>query len=743
MRTRIAAAASMAILAGLAARLAAQTPPDPCGPLANPPDASLQISLKDGQATFREGEIVGVGLAFTSSATGKYQLNTRNYDRSGRLDIDRFCVEPAGRDPVKDFFIGGFAGGGIGGYSPLSISPYNVAAELNEWIALAPGSYRLHVVSYRAERAATKDEAGSGSRTVPLVSNVITLQVVPATPDWQAAQLTAAIAAIDSGAGDAAKHGARILRFLGSEASTGELARRFWALNDQPLGWEFMFGLFGSPFRQVAINAMKAAIADPTHPVSSDFIRMLARLEIQSNPDYALPPFDPAKRDEWTRIYQRQAAAQQQAIARHYEELAAAMDKKTGTAHAVSVDALLEAPADVTMDRTKQRQTLAESWDGLSVRTRNELLSSRWETTGGPELLPVLRRIVNGPPGIPRRSDQVDRGAALRDLYQLSPDEGRAIVLREINDVKGDIGIDVLGMLPDRELPEIEPALIARLQSNRGTSDMDFQLLRRYATARPLADVQRVYESRRGRWACAPQTAMLRYFLRVDPSYGTAEVKSALTARQSTGCYHMLLSDLRDDVARPEIERTAIAALDDPAPEVVANAAQALGRYGSTAAEEPLWRRMTAFHETWKDRADELRSGPGLLSPHAADSLVEYELINAIARGQGWLCGPEKLARLKGLVSSSRQIEVDSRVSEWQRVPFGLSISWRSDGTVFYSAAGYNGDSVDVLIRKLKQFPAGASFVWNITPVEQARHRTETDAVIAAAKAAGLVLQIR
>jgi hypothetical protein len=34
------------------------------------------------------------------------------------------------------------------------------------------------------------------------------------------------------------------------------LAKLFWGLNDQPGGWDLMFGLFGSPYRAVAIAAM-------------------------------------------------------------------------------------------------------------------------------------------------------------------------------------------------------------------------------------------------------------------------------------------------------------------------------------------------------------------------------------------------------------------------------------------------------------------------------------------------------
>ena len=62
----------------------AQVQPDPCGTAANQPgDVSLQLSLKNGQAVFREGEIIALTAEYSSASEKKYYLNTRGYDRSG------------------------------------------------------------------------------------------------------------------------------------------------------------------------------------------------------------------------------------------------------------------------------------------------------------------------------------------------------------------------------------------------------------------------------------------------------------------------------------------------------------------------------------------------------------------------------------------------------------------------------------------------------------------------------------
>src|SRR5437016_8480718 len=97
------------------------------------------------------------------------------------------------------------------------------------------------------------------------------------------------------------------------------------------------------------------------------------------------------------------------------------------------------------------RQALAATWESLPIATRNELIHYRWPQIGGPELLPVLRRIMDSAPNPNRSGNQIERGPALRHLYELAPAEGREFILRQILDNQGDIGIEVLGILPERE----------------------------------------------------------------------------------------------------------------------------------------------------------------------------------------------------------------------------------------------------------------------------------------------------
>ena len=243
----------------------AQVQPDPCAALSQPSDVSVQLSLKNGQTVFREGEIIAFVAEYSSTSEKKYYLSTRNYDRSGRLDgLEVFCIDPdKATDPLSDYFNGVmcFIGGGLSGEQDLSDKPYFVNLELNEWKSLSPGSYRLSIVSHRITVPTEDNPYQSSARSIPLRSNEVQFEVVKADRGWQGEQLAAAERALDSAnpTGEDAKHAARVLRFLGSEEATQELARRFWSGNEQPFGWDLKFGLFGSPYRAAAIARMKAA----------------------------------------------------------------------------------------------------------------------------------------------------------------------------------------------------------------------------------------------------------------------------------------------------------------------------------------------------------------------------------------------------------------------------------------------------------------------------------------------------
>jgi len=101
-------------------------------------------------------------LSFTSTADKRYWADNRNYDRSGRLSIESYCVEPPAHDPLADYFrAGAFMGGGLGNTQQLSDKPFTATAELNE--SLRPGPVDATPIAHNVQPIV------SGRRLSPLI----------------------------------------------------------------------------------------------------------------------------------------------------------------------------------------------------------------------------------------------------------------------------------------------------------------------------------------------------------------------------------------------------------------------------------------------------------------------------------------------------------------------------------------------------------------------------------------------
>ena len=431
-------AASLLLFAGT---VAFGLPPDPCSLTSTVTDAKVTVAVSDGRTSFREGEIIPLVLSFTSTADKRYWVNNRNYDRSGRLNIDTYCVEPAARDPVADYFrTGMFMGGGLSSDRPLSEEPFTVTGELNEWRQPGPGHYRLYIVSYRGWRPPDPKESTPYGRVgVTLRSNIIEFDVTGADADWRAEQLRDATAAYQSvTVTSQQKEAARRLRFLNTKESTQALARLFWSLNDQPGGWELMFGLFGSPYRAEAIAEMQREINDPSHAITQDFLRTLTKMQINADSAWDPPTYDPEHPNVSQEYWRKRQAHERELMQAAVATTAAALPQKTGRARALTVQAMAESSDLLNVATASQmRKQLIAVWGDLPEKTKLELIQYRWGLIGGPEMLPVLKDFVSGPAPPFRTDPAMASDAALKHIYDLSPDEGRALILRDLRDLKG------------------------------------------------------------------------------------------------------------------------------------------------------------------------------------------------------------------------------------------------------------------------------------------------------------------
>jgi hypothetical protein len=653
-------------------------------------------------------------LSFTSTVDKRYWADNRNYDRSGRLSIDNYCVEPLVRDPLEDYFRGGaFLGGGLGNEQQLSEKPFTATAELNEWEQPGPGHYRLYVVTQRVWRSPDPNESTPYGRVaITLRSNAIEFDVIKADAEWRAEQLRDVTSAYQNSPAGQAKEVARRLRFLNTKESTEMLARLFWGLNDQPGGWDLMFGLFGSPYRTEAIVAMQREINVPGHAITQEFLHTLTNLQIHADSAWNPPDYDHAHPDVSQEFWRKRQARERELMRAAIAHTAVALPKKKGQARALTIQALAESSELLTAATASQmRKQLIAVWGDLPEKTKLDLIQYRWPLIAGPEMLPILRQFVAGSAPPFRTEPGMARDAALKHIFDFNPDEGRALILRDLRDPKAQPSVSLVKLLSADELRPVVREAGARIGKN-DARELDYHLLELYGDQSMLGEVERVFTDHLGQWACDPQGAMLRYFLRVDSEFGTKMVQASLAERKATGCYRMLLQDLGKSLSK--VERVATSALDDDDLEVANDAALALGRWGTAKSEPALWARLHRFHDQWKGREGELRVTPDYKSPIARATALESTLVNSIATGTNWICGPEKLERLHALASLRQQMQVSEWSEQWGRDEALILPNWYPEDQLSFGALQYSNLDEEQFHAKLSQMPKGTKLQFQI-----------------------------
>lgn len=692
----------------------------------NPEGLSFTIRFKDNKTQFRQGEIIRIEMAFASSLPRTYILNAASYDRSGRLEIDDYHVAPEDGtvDPLNDYReIGlfGFMGGGLYTTPELESKPYRITAELNEWVRFdRPGKYRLSVTTDRVSKLKADGSSAFNSPSLAVVSNTIEFEIIAPDKAWSRQKLTEATALLNAtGKSEEQRVACRTLRFMNSTASAGEMMRRFRG-TDASCDSEYSFGLIGSPHRALIVKEMESLMVAPEHPVSGSFLHTLSLLRYLLEHPEPPPPYpqgDAEKSKLWQDEMQKRRAAYEQLLTNYMEQLGAVVSRKQKEALAISLNTLFEYRRDASRSDEQLSSALLNVFADLPGDKQYVLLYYRWKQIGNQSWLPLLRRIYEKPP--PRDSDTREmRDIALRRIYELAPDEARSMIIKEIRSGRPRVSAAALEILPEKTLPELDETLAAQLEHLDADDEYDTlgsyaTLVERYATDAIFPRVKAAFENRIGKLACVVQTPLLAYFLRVDMAFGLEALKQALAARKDTGCYRSELANVAQLYWHPEMEQVALAHLDDPNAEVIAQAATVLGEHGSAAVEQSLWDTLERWHERYNGRESQLRSDMKKNDALVDPSMVELYLLRALGAARAWLTDAQGLKKLRELcVTEQGQQQAAQMLDQWG-TNIVITFSREDDGVESASIAQYQLPTLAALKDKLAQFPRGTSFTWH------------------------------
>jgi HPt (histidine-containing phosphotransfer) domain-containing protein len=721
---------------------------------ANPPGVTLILSLPGGRTQFHRGEMIPLSAVFTNTSPNKYDLNTDPGNRDLQWNSDSFHVDHSAgaADPLPVYYDHEFGEGYSGGgpqFQPLTASPVAIPYTLNEWLRFdAPGHYRVYLTSGRIIDTAKRQQNTLWFLGCATVSNAVEVDILPDDPIWDAQTLQAALPLYNAqgynSRTDAAQQAAiRTVRFLDTPDAARTMIARYSTFSDFDFANartynQTQLGLFGFQQPDFVISEMKRRISKPDFPISEQFISDLAQVQFLAAYTQTIPRYvagDPAQEKERRDLIQKRLAALTALQEQDRQLLKAAASAKQGKARSASLYALvmLDYQHQNTPEYQNQARALVPVFDDLTTEQQDNLLGYNWEAIRGPNMLPVLRRLYAAPPpadsGSPEVSDAADlHSLALRRLMELSPAEGRALLLAEIKSASPSVDLPTLCSLPDRTLPALDGVLAAHLESLLSNEAGDWSsapcLVERYATSAILPRVKAAYGSKSGEWGCDIQSSLLAYFLRTDRAYGVMQLEKALASRKDTGCYRSVLSDVAALQASPDIERLAVAHLNDPDTEVAADAAKTLGAYGSSAAEAPLWARMRVWHSQWAGKEAQIE--PTDAHPAWVQGELEYALLNSLATSRNWLLDKTQLQALDQLcVTRGAHQNVEGFLQDWAET---VRIS-RTDGPDPWQVVQYHSiPTMTALETKLAQFPRGTRF--QLSPFGFTGHAQQTQAFV-------------
>ena len=294
--------------------------------------------------------------------------------------------------------------------------------------------------------------------------------------------------------------------------------------------------------------------------------------------------------------------------------------------------------------------------------------------------------------------------AAIRELSRLDPKRGREFLIAELAKPKTWLDAPLLDLLPAADVPPMDDTLMG-LAHDTWNVRLRRAAIAKYGTARILPDLKAIQEA--GQGACQPE--LLAYFLRIEPEYADRILHSHAwdMGTLPPSCTVQYFEQTAPLAMHPVLEKYMAAYLNHGVVFVKMLAARSLGKYGSSAAREPLWGAYRYFHQYWDGKAAQLdQNGEGVV--------LEVELRNALARGTNWFTTKTELETIASLcISYQCRRETQGDLRSWQAQP-RLEFFDGPLGMIHGSVGHYIGlQSLAAMRAKLAQFPKGTVFVAN------------------------------
>jgi hypothetical protein len=671
------------------------------------PVAELSLRLLDPKPQFQQGELIEIEARIAAPPPSRYQFSGFLLSPGPNCDKQHACSHMDMRtwwklDPILNF----------------GMRSATVKVVLNEYVPRLPPGKHTARLRLRAMELKARGPRNTGYGYVEppqyVVSNPVEFQIVPASKAWirsTVAEARRSIVTVDpqaTGGWEVRRRASTRLRYI-----------------DHPLAWEaaldleagspslpaLLHGLFESSHAAKVCELMRERIPLPAYPVREHFLNTMAAVCAKA---------EGRKEYEADFEFRGRGAAL----------LASALPSKIGQAKIETLLTLLRMLSDSAQRHITPPwaglvpEVFATSFADAQPYQLRSLLGWNWPFLLSPQMESILERIIVKPA---RDATEIEiRNLALKRLCELNPEKGRKQLLSELRDFRTSADLDVFELLPPDAVGNIDDLLIenlARAQSPPYGDDAKvLRLIARYGTPQSLERFKEVYEMQRD--PCG--AGLIAYFLRAGPAHAGSILKRQAWDMHAPAppCTAPLIAQVPPLHMHRVMEEYLSAFLQHSDGDIKGAAARALGRYGSAAAEQPLWQAYRYFHDWWKNRREDLEKEQFVGNVH-----LEQSLRNALARGSGWLTDEAKLKQIDALCLGAGCLRDSAQDLGAWREPLRVTINLDMNSEFHADVAHYCGiRSLEALQRKLAQFPRGTVFqTFVYSTVDDARKNAVVD----------------
>ncbi len=613
-------------------------------------DVQVRLSLADGKTVFRTGEPIRLTLTFTANGV-KYNLLINENEIVSSSDeiiltpnegvFDWAAKYTSGRNIVNHSFM----------YTELSDQPINVKVVLNDKFRFDKiGKYSVRIKTKRVETGEFREE---NRERISLTTNEVGFEIAAMSEAEEQAEVKRLSPLLDVKRD--LNEEIRIseqLSFLTGDASTREKVKRYLDSRGHSGNYHqnIYYGLFIARNRALAVKLLEETLRDTNREANFQLLNMLVQLRLML--ESRAVETEPSAPEIVGQNGRRADEIRQSYI----KELIESLPKRAGKNLTSTAIAILQtlpkdktAPADIS---AKVREILLKKFDELDIFDREYLLSAYWENLRDASLAPSMERMLTDK-NLPQMYRLNVHATALKRLIELDQAKARPLVVAEIRNPNSYVGVDVLGALDDKFLPETDDALLEQIRNlaplKNGARDNTLLRLKsllaaRYATAKIYDGALESYKNHGDKWEANTKGSLLGYFARLNDKEAVSLVEEAL-AKIGNGSEFSLLTSLTE-VNFPkgvaDFFRKRLAANN----ETTGTAAYLISKYGDESDKSLIRARYNRWLKEWSGRTAELDAAD-YSSPTGVQKMLQVSLLEALIRAEAWKLPAAEIEQLK------------------------------------------------------------------------------------------------